>query len=374
MKKSKSLNILIFSWRGPKHPHQGGAEIVTHEYAKSWVKAGHNVTLFTSHFDQAEFEETIDGVKIIRSGSQILTVQIWALWWYLFKNKTSFNLVVDQFHGLPFFTPLYVRSKKLAFIHEVTKDVWKYNPLSEPFHTFVSWFGQISEPWIFKLYRNIPFLTVSISTKNELVEYGIQSKHIKVINNGVHVVKTKKCQKKRVITFIGAIAKDKGIEDALIVFQSLLDTNFSFWVIGKHDDAYFQKILKLVRLYGLRDRVKFWGYVSEKKKFELLSKSFVVVNPSVREGWGLTVIEAAFTETPTVSYKVSGLQDAIINKQTGILVEKQSPEILAEQIRFLINQPVFYKKLQKGAKKWANHFDWEKATAQGLKLLEKITN
>jgi glycosyltransferase involved in cell wall biosynthesis len=127
-------------------------------------------------------------------------------------------------------------------------------------------------------------------------------------------------------------------------------------------------------LYGLRDRVKFWGYVSEKKKFELLSKSFVVVNPSVREGWGLTVIEAAFTETPTVSYKVSGLQDAIINKQTGILVEKQSPDLLAEQIRFLINNPSFYKKLQKGAKKWADHFDWEKATKQGLKLIEKIAN
>lgn len=374
MKKTKSLNILIFSWRGPKHPHQGGAEIVTHEYAKAWVRAGHQVTLFTSHFDEAEFEEIINGVKIIRAGSQILTVQFWALWWYIFKNKTSFNLVVDQFHGLPFFTPLYVRSKKLAFIHEVTKDVWKYNPLSEPFHTFVSWFGQFTEPLIFKLYKNIPFLTVSRSTKNELVEYGIQSKLIKVIYNGVHVVKTKKGQKKRVITFIGAIAKDKGIEDALIVFQSLVSTNYKFWVIGKHDDGYFQKIQKLVKLYNLGDRVKFWGYVSEKKKFELLSKSFLVVNPSVREGWGLTVIEAAFTETPTVSYKVSGLQDAIINKQTGILVEKQSPDLLAEQIRFLINNPSFYKKLQKGAKKWADHFDWEKATKQGLKLIKKIAH
>lgn len=126
MKKNKLLKILIFSWRGPKHPHQGGAEIVTHEHAKAWVRAGHDVTLFTSHFDDAEFEETIDGVKIIRAGSQILTVQLKAFLWYFFRNKNSFDLVIDQFHGLPFFTPLYVRSQKLAFIHEVTKDVWKY--------------------------------------------------------------------------------------------------------------------------------------------------------------------------------------------------------------------------------------------------------
>jgi glycosyltransferase involved in cell wall biosynthesis len=373
MKNNKSLKILIFSWRGPKHPHQGGAEIVTHEHAKAWVRAGHDVTLFTSHFDDAEFEETIDGVKIIRAGSQILTVQLKAFLWYFFRNKNSFDLVIDQFHGLPFFTPLYVRSQKLAFIHEVTKDVWKYNPLSEPFHSFVSLFGQISEPIIFKIYRNIPFLTVSKSTKNELKEYGIRSKFIKVIYNGVHVVQTKIGNKKKVITFIGAIAKDKGIEDALIVFQSLLNTDYKFWVIGKHDDGYFQIIQNLVKKYNLEDRITFWGYVSEKKKFQLLSQSFLVVNPSIREGWGLTVIEAAFTKTPTVSYKVSGLQDAIINRQTGILVKEKKPEILANEIRILMKNPVFYKQLQKNAKKWADYFSWKKATDQSLRLIEKVS-
>jgi glycosyltransferase involved in cell wall biosynthesis len=98
-----------------------------------------------------------------------------------------------------------------------------------------------------------------------------------------------------------------------------------------------------------------------------------VVNPSIREGWGLTVIEAAFTKTPTVSYKVSGLQDAIINRQTGILVKEKKPEILANEIRILMKNPVFYKHLQKNAKKWADYFSWKKATDQSLRLIEKVS-
>jgi glycosyltransferase involved in cell wall biosynthesis len=373
MKKKTSLSILIFSWRGPQHPHAGGAEIVTHEHAKAWVKKGHQVTLFTSTFDQALAEENIDGVRIVRRGSQILSVQLQAFFWYLFGQSQTFDLVIDQFHGLPFFTPLFVRSKKMAFIHEVTKDVWRYNPLGEPFHSIVSWLGQIGEPAIFRFfYKKIPFMTVSASTKSELVEYGVPPAAIQVVHNGFHQVKTSKKNNRSVITFIGAIAKDKGIEDAIKVFALLKNLSFSFWVIGKHDDEYFRKIKKLVETYDLKKRVKFWGYVTQSKKFELLSRSFLVVNPSVREGWGLTVIESAAVKTPTVAYRVSGLKDAIVHGKTGILVNQKTPESLAQAIKKIYEDQSFYRKLQIQGYQWSKKFNWLKATKQSTSLIEKI--
>jgi glycosyltransferase involved in cell wall biosynthesis len=373
--ENKKINILIFSWRGPGHPHAGGAEIVTHEHAKAWVKQGYKVTLFTSGYEDCQKEETIDGVKIIRRGSQILSVQFWAFVWYLFIQKDNFDLVVDQFHGLPFFTPLFVKRKKLAFIHEVTKDVWRYNPLKEPFHSIVSKIGQIGEPLLFRyLYRNIPFLTVSESTKKDLVDYGISSKLITIIHNGFYPVKRALKRKKKVITFIGAIAEDKGIEDAIKVFNLLKQTSFDFWVIGKHDSVYFEKVQQLVDKYKLESRVTFWGFVSESKKFDLLNESYLVVNPSVREGWGLTVIEAAAVYTPTVAYKVSGLQDAIKHPETGLLVERKTPQQLSKAIKMLIKDKKIYKSLQLAGFKRSKKFNWKDATKQSLRLIQEIIN
>src|SRR5258706_4671434 len=171
------MNILIFSWRGPKHPNAGGAELSTQEHAKALVKAGHKVTLFTSSFKGGKSEEWINGVHIIRKGSDVFGVNIEAFFWYLFGNHLNFDLVIDQFHGIPFFTPLYVKVKKLGFIHEVAKEVWWLNPWPKPLNLIPGILGSLLEPLIFKLlYRQIPFMTVSQSATKDMVKLGIPAR------------------------------------------------------------------------------------------------------------------------------------------------------------------------------------------------------
>ena len=97
------MNILIFSWRDPKNPKAGGAEIVTHEHAKAWHKAGHNITLFTSNFKGAKETEILDGITIIRKGNPVFTVYIKAFLWYMFEKHDKFDLIIDHFHGISFF-------------------------------------------------------------------------------------------------------------------------------------------------------------------------------------------------------------------------------------------------------------------------------
>ena len=88
------MNILVFSWRDPKHPLAGGAEQVMHEHMKGWIRAGHSVTLFSSKVSDLKNEEEIDRVKIIRKGNQYLGVQIEAFLFYR-KNRKTYDLVVD---------------------------------------------------------------------------------------------------------------------------------------------------------------------------------------------------------------------------------------------------------------------------------------
>lgn len=373
------MNILILSWRGIGHPRAGGAEIVTFEYAKAWVKAGHNVTIFTSFFPGAKNVDEIDGVNFLRSGSEAIGVKWKAFLWYISGAHEKFDLIIDEFHGLPFFTPLYVKSKKLAFIHEVAKEVWKLNPWPKPFNLIPWIFGCIFEPLIFKLfYNNILFMTVSESTKLDLVKWDIPSKKITVINNGVNIIiKSDNYQKekKKTIIYLGALTKDKGLEDAIKTFSILNQKqNFQFWIVGRGEEQYVKNQKLRIKNSGLNKKIKFWGFVDEQKKFELLSKAHILINPSIREGWGLTVIEAAAMGTPTIGYNVPGLKDSIINYKTGLLVNDRTPNNLAVRITELMNDTKIYKKMCFEAKKWSKNFNWKKSTKRSLGLIMNLKN
>ncbi len=372
------MNLLVLSWRDPKHPLAGGAEQVMHQHMKGWKNAGHSVTLFSSKFLGASEEEVIDGVTVIRSGGQYIGVQLAAFFYYL-KNKNKYDLLIDQFHGIPFFTPLYSLKPKIAIIHETAREVWFLNLLHFPLNLVVGLIGYLSEPIIFLFYKKILFMTGSKSTKGDLIKLGIPSQNIKVIPHGFIIKKpTRMPNKEKIftITFLGILSKDKGIEDAIHCFYLLSSkTQFQFWIIGRSEtQKYENKIRKLVLRLGLKNKVKLWGFVSEPKKVQLLTKSHLLINPSIREGWGLVNIEANSLGTPVVAYKSLGLIDSIKHRQSGLICQKNNSQNLADNILKLFRDQRKYKKLQLGAVRWSKNFSWTKASKESLSLIEKVHN
>ena len=87
------MNILILSWRDPKHPLAGGAEQSVWEHAKGWHDAGNRVTWFSSRFRGSVATENIDGIKIVRNGYQYLGVQVAAVSYYFRNIKTAENRI-----------------------------------------------------------------------------------------------------------------------------------------------------------------------------------------------------------------------------------------------------------------------------------------
>lgn len=368
------MNILIFSWRGPGHPKAGGAEFVTHQHAKAWAKAGHQVTLFTSSFRGAKSEEIIEGVKIKRKGSQYLTVHLIAFFWYL-SQRERYDLVIDNFHGLPFFTPLYARTQKIAYIHEVAKKVWFLNPLPWPLNLIIGVIGYFGEPFLFILYKKTLFLTGAQSTKEDLITMGIPDNNIVIIPHGITVQKSfsRNKEKRHTITYFGVLSKDKGIEDALKCFSLLKDKgNFNFWVIGRAENwRYMNKLNKLIKKFGLVGKIKMCGFVSEEVKFKLLAKSHLLINPSVTEGWGLVVIEGSAMGTPTIGYNVHGLRDSILNKKTGILCQENTAENLALNVLKLLDNKILYNRICSNSIKWSQKFSWRKSTSLSLRYINR---
>jgi len=370
------MNILVFSWRDPKHPLAGGAEQVMHEHAKGWIAAGHKVTLFSSRFKGAQRVEVLDGLEVKRRGHQYLGVQLSAFFYYL-ENREKYDFVVDQFHGIPFFTPFYVRCPKMAVIQEPAREVWFLNPLPWPLNWMIGVIGYLGEPFVFLLYRWTPFMTGSASAKEDVSRLGIQKKNITVVPHGV-ILPNSKIQipksKLKTVVYLGILTKDKGIEDALRCFSLLNERgDFNFWVVGKAETkGYFNRLKSLTDRLRLKNKVKYWGFVSQKKKFELLARTHVMINPSVREGWGLVNIEANAMGTPVVAYRSPGLVDSVKDSQSGILCKENTPEELAKEVFNLLNNPKTFKKLQKGAISWSKNFSWQRSRKLSLKLIDKI--
>lgn len=369
------MNILILSWRDPKHPMSGGAEQVVHEHCKGWIKAGHKVTLFSSN-SNVKKEEVLDGVHIIRKGGQLLGVQVAAFFWYLFSGHKKFDLVIDCFHGIPFFTPFYVRGKKLALIQEVAKEVWFLNHLPKPLNWMIGLVGFIIEPLLFLLYKNIPFMTGSASAKDDLIKFGIPENNITIIPHGVLINSSKRIpakEKTKTITFLGTLARDKGIEDAIKAFSVLnREGKFNFWILGSGAPDYVSFLKTLSSNLGIETQVKFFGFVSDEEKFKRLAMSHILINPSYREGWGLVNIEANRMGTPVVAYKLPGLVDSVLDGKSGILCKKNTPENLAGNVLRVLNDSNLYNKLCRGAVAWSNTFSWEKSIVNSLGFLQKI--
>lgn len=370
------MKILILNWRDIKNPSSGGAEILTHELSKRWIKDGHKVVQFSSLFFNAKKSEVIDGIKIIRKGSPDAralwnSVHFQAFKYYMKNFKGKFDVVIDEIHGLPFFTPLYVKEKKIVLICEVADELW-----FTMYGRLLGSIGRLIEILYLKIiYKSINFLTISNSTKNDLVRNGINANHINVIPMGVKLPDFKinvLKEKNPTILFVGRLSVAKGIEDALIVLKNILYEipHIKLWIIGRGNEVYTDFLKKKILKEKINNRISFFGFVSERRKFELMAKAHLLISPTIKEGFGLTIPEAGSVGTPSIAYNVNGLRDIIINEENGILV-KSDPNEMSRAVIKIIQNPTLYKKLCENAKKLANNFDLDKSAKQTLNLIKQ---
>ncbi len=366
------MNIFILNWRDPKNPLSGGAEIVTLEHAKGWVKAGHKVTWFTSVFKGCKSLETIDGVTIIRRGNAF-GVYLLAPF-YVLKNQRDIDVIVDEIHGIPFFTPLYTRKPVVAFIHEIAGDIWDF---MFPFP--INIIGKFFETLYFKIYKSCLFWTDAPSTINELVHKGIPIDQCIAIPCPISVndptIITQNLKMKKAIRptflFVSRIVKMKGIEEVIKAF-SFISHDFpqaQLRIVGSGEQFYIRKLKMMIDEYGAHDNVVFVGRVSEKEKFKEMSHAHILLHASVKEGWGLVVLEAASVGTPSVVYNVEGLKDVVKNGKTGVVLQYNSPQEMAREAIRLYGDSSKYQLYQKNGKAFADSLKWDDVTKQSLSLL-----
>lgn len=363
------MNILIFNWKDIKHPYAGGSEVNIHEQAKRWIKQGHKIVQFSPNFKDSKNSEYVDGLRIIRCGGRF-SVYFIAPIYYLFKLRKEADFVIDIENGIPFFTPLFSFKPKICIMHHVHQNVF-FKEL--PF--FIAWGPYLMERYGLRIfYNNIKFIAVSKTTKEEMIKLlGLKDKNIEIIYNGINHNEFKTNtgkSKKPMILYFGRLMKYKRIDLLIEIFKEVLKKipNVQLHIAGS--GIIQSELEEFTKNLGLEHNVIFHGFVDEKKKRNLFKTSWVFVNPSSMEGWGVTVIEAGATGVPSLAFDVPGLKEAIRDKETGFLVKDKNE--MVNKIVLLLNNKKLRDKLGRNALNWSKKFSWDETANKTLNILRNL--
>ena len=363
--QTSGKRILIFNWRDTKHRYAGGAEVYIHELAKRWVKAGHQVTVFCGNDGNCLRNEIIEGIQIIRRGG-FYFVYFWAILYHLLRFRGQYDVIIDSENGIPFFSPLFAKGKKFLLIHHIHQEVFRKS-LTPP----LSWIATFMEMKLMPfVYKNVEAITVSPSSKKEILDRKLTSKDPTVIYNGVDLRKFKPGRKSAIplILYLGRLKYYKSLHVFIHAARKILTSipKAQFVIAGDGEEK--DNLIKLAKKLSIFDKITFLGKVSEEQKIDLYQKAWVFVNPSFMEGWGITSIEANACGTPVVASNVPGLRDSVNNPHSGLLVPYGSVKEFTRQIKFLLKDDSFRAKLSIQAIYWAQQFDWQKSAEKSLKL------
>lgn len=381
LEKDSRVTILALSWRDIESPTAGGAEVHTHELLRRIDKRKFRLIHFASYYPREISEKEIDGVYYIRRGN-IISV-IWFAFLYYMKNRKNIDFVVEQCNTHRFFTPLWVnRKKRIFYIHQLTREIWDIN-LKTPWNKL----GRILENTMLRLNRNDFTIALSPSTKKDLVDVGFKEDKIIIIPVGMSFHPWKKenmCVKESSPTFVyvGRYAYYKGIDIAIEAVGKVKEKyrDVKLWILGKKDEEYIEnKLLPICRRYNMTwgdsesgaDIVS-WGFVSEEEKLELLSKSTALVFPSIREGWGIPITEAANVGTPSIVFDAPGIRDAVDYGRAGYLCDSNDVVGLTKEMSSVIENKGRYFQLKEQAYEFSSQFLWENSENMLEQFLEKI--
>jgi len=346
----------------------GGAEVFTRELCKRWVRWGHEVTLFASEFPNCRREEVLDGVRVVRAGGK------YGVYWRAKKyykkrfSREGFDVVVDEVNTRPFFAVGFVNNGEcvVGLVHQLAREFWFYETRFP-----VNYIGYycLENRWL-RGYVDVPTVTVSESTRRDLL--GLGFRRVFVVSEGLNFEPLRDLpvkSEKPVVVFVGRLKRAKRPDHAVRAFGRVREKfpDAELWVLG---DGYFRRGLE--RLAG--EGVRFFGGLGDVERRELVRRAWVLVHPSVREGFGLNVVEANALGVPCVAYDVAGLRDSVKDGVTGVLVGSGNVVGLGDALIRVLGDEGFRLRLSRNALEYARGFSWDKTAEQFIRILTQVLN
>jgi glycosyltransferase involved in cell wall biosynthesis len=359
------VRILVVNWLDRDNPQAGGAEIHLHETFGRLVSRGHDVTVLASGWEGCESRVRADGMEVHRVGSRY-TFSLHARRYFREQlARDGFDVIVEDLNKVPLFTPHWGPTPVVLLVHHLFG--WtafrEANPL-------VAAATVLLERPIPRVFRGIPAVAVSESTRKDLVRRGLPGEDVAVIPNGVDLtvyrpdVDTLPFSQPTLL-YVGRLKRYKRVDLVIRALAVLRDRGSAarLVVAGKGDHR--RALERLVRELRLEDRVDFRGFVPQAEKVDLMRRAWVHLLTSPNEGWGIANLEAAACGTPTVASDAPGLRDSVRDGATGFLVPHGDVAALADRVQSLLDDDDLRRRLSRNAVEFAQGFSWD-ASAEAM--------
>ena len=274
-------------------------------------------------------------------------------------------------------------SKRIFYIHQLTREIWDIN-LKFPLNKI----GKALETPLLKMNKNDWVITVSESTKQDLIDVGFNPNKIVIVYNGISFEPWNEedfCEKEKNPTFIyvGRYANYKGIDAAVEALGMLKKEcpKAKLWILGKRNDEYINSALKpITDKYGMTwgDRendgdIITWGFVTEQEKLELISKATALVFPSIREGWGIPITEAGNVGTPSIVYDSPGIRDAVNLGHSGFICDKSAISLHSKML-ICYREKEKYNEMVQNAYEYSKAFNWKNTGKIANSFFDKLVS
>ncbi len=366
------MNILILSELAPTNKAMtlGGLEVLR-RYGAAWVRAGHQVAIvssFAPKYMALPAEEDVEGIRVVRIGRRdfLKTFHLYAPVAYRRHWRRWADVVIESLTGIPLGTPLYVRDRPLLFLvyHLSGRDHFRLGPF---LRAAVHYLGELTIPY---LYRKTLCVAISEPVRQNLVRKGVR--RVVAIPLGVDLAvyypggaKTPHPS----ILYVGVLdSKRKRLDDLMQAFQEIRkefpELELRIAGSGKNVEEWQRRAQQTPGLVVL-------GHVDEATKVCLYRQSWVHVLPSVKEGFGLTPLEASACGTPSVAYDILGLV-TVRHGETGVLVPPGDVSQLATAVAALLRDADLRQRMAEAGRRWARSYNWEASAAKCLELLTTV--
>jgi glycosyltransferase involved in cell wall biosynthesis len=371
-----AYRILLINWRDIEHPEAGGAEVHAHEIFHRIVSAGHEVTFLCCAWPGCQKQATLDGIRVIRIGSNFTFN--YSVAWRLRSLLASpgFDIIIEDVNKIPFCTPRLAKLPRLILFHHLFGTTI-FREVSAPVAAYV----YLWERLIPLIYRSEWVQAVSQDTAAELAGMGFAKDKIRVVYNGIDCNRyapapefEARTAEEPYFLYMGRIKKYKRLELILQAFSWAvshgLDSRTRLVFAGSGDD--YPRLKASAGKLGVQARTNFLGRVSEKMKINLLQHALCVVNSSPKEGWGITNMEASACGTPVIASNSPGLRESVKDGESGFLFNPGDTADFGGQMVRLASDAGLRGKLGQGARRFAETFNWDDSARKTLAYIGDI--
>jgi glycosyltransferase involved in cell wall biosynthesis len=270
--------------------------------------------------------------------------------------------LVEIWNGMPFFSPMWARTPHITFLHHIHGVMWDMTlpPRLASAGRFIE--SRLAPP----AYHFTPIVTLSESSKHELVEeLHFKSSRVTVVPPGIDQRFSPGGTRadRPLVVAVGRLVPVKRFDlliDALVEAKQNVP-ELRAVIVG---EGYERESLE-ARLRDTRadEWISLTGHLTDQELVDLYRSAWVIASASAREGWGMTLTEAAACGTPAVATRIAGHLDAVVDGQTGLLTGERRDDLSAALARVLGDHDL-RGRLSAGARDHAARYTWG-ATALG---------